>query len=80
MISYMPKRKDEYEERLIKKYFDDTVYPDIETIPQRFAILGRNKCMVDISDFLIAYVKRSGGAEKTLKYAQKKKIKIINIA
>ncbi len=80
VLSYMPKEKDEYTER-ISKIFDDTVYPDIENVPQRFAILKRNEWMINNSDFLIAYVHRLGGAHKTLEYAQKKKhIKVINIA
>ena len=80
VLSYMPKEKDEYTER-ISKIFDDTVYPDIENVPQRFAILKRNEWMINNSDFLIAYVHRLGGARKTLEYAQKKKhIAVINIA
>ncbi len=81
ILSYMPKEKDEYTER-ISKIFDDTVYPDIEKTPLRFAISKRNEWMINNSDFLIAYVEHSwGGAAKTFEYAQKKKhIKIINIA
>lgn len=56
--------------------FDKTVYPDIESVPRRFAILKRNKCMVDKSDFLISYVKHDlgSGAYKTLEYAEKERI------
>lgn len=80
VLSYMPIEKDEYIER-ISKIFDDTVYPAIENVPQRLAILKRNEWMVNNSDFLIAYVNRLGGAYKTLEYAEKRrKIKIINIA
>lgn len=82
ILSYMPKEKDEYTERILK-IFDDTVYPDIENTPQRFAIVKRNEWLVNNSDFLIAYVKHDlgSGAYKTLEYAQKKKhIKSINIA
>ncbi len=81
MLAYFPIKFDEYDTAIIKELFDGTLYPDIETVRKRFAILERNKFMVDESDFLIAYVKYGGRAEKTLKYAQKKKdIKIINIA
>ena len=80
VLSYMPKEKDEYTER-ISKIFDDTVYPDIENVPKRFAIVKRNEWMVNNSDFLIAYVRHGwGGAHKTLEYAKKKHIAIINIA
>ena len=40
ILSYMPKEKDEYDNTL--KIFDDTIYPDIEKIPPRFAIIKRN--------------------------------------
>lgn len=80
--AYLPKEKDDYEEYLIEKYFDSTVYPDIEKVPQRFAIIKRNEWVVNNSNFLIAYVEHDwGGAYKTLEYAEKRrKIKIINIA
>lgn len=80
MLAYMPKEKSKYSE-CIAQIFEDTVYPDIENVPKRFAISKRNECMVDKSDFLIAYVNHSwGGAYKTLEYAEKKKhIKVINI-
>ena len=81
VLAYIAKEKDKYNER-ISKIFDDTVYPDIEKTPPRFAIVKRNEWMINNSDFLIAYVDHSwGGAAKTLEYAKKKKhIKIINIA
>lgn len=81
VLSYMPKEKDDYTES-VSKIFDDTVYPNIENVPQRFAIVKRNKWLVNNSDFLIAYVEHDwGGAYKTLEYAEKRrKIKIINIA
>lgn len=79
ILSYMPKEKDEYDNTL--KIFDDTIYPDIEKIPPRFAIIKRNEWMVKNSDFMIAYVENHfGGAYKTLQYAERKKnIKIINL-
>ncbi len=60
MLSYMPKEKDEYIER-ISKIFDDTIYPDIESVPKRLAIIKRNEWMVNNSEFLIAYVKHDLG-------------------
>ena len=76
----MPKEKDDYTES-ISKIFDDTIYPDLEKIPRRFAIVKRNEWMIKNSNFLIAYVDHSwGGASKTLEYAKRKKhISIINI-
>ena len=78
--AYMPTRKDSYEEDLYKQIFDSTIYPEIENIPRRLAILKRNEWMIDNSNFLISYVKYDGGALKTLKYGERRNIEIINIA
>lgn len=77
----MPKEKDDYTEN-VSKIFDDAIYPDLETVPKRLAIIKRNEWMINNSDFLIAYVDHDwGGAYKTLEYEEKRrKIKIINIA
>ena len=64
-----------------KYYYDDVIFPPLESVPRKFAILKRNEWMVDSADLVIAYVKYSwGGASKTLEYAKRKKKKIINIA
>ena len=79
VLSYMPKEKDKYQDTL--KIFDETIYPDIEKTPPKFAIIKRNEWMVKNSDFMIAYVNYPwGGAYKTLRYAKKRNLKIINIA
>lgn len=79
ILSYMPKEKDEFDSTL--EIFDGTIYPDIENVPPRFAIIKRNEWMIKNSDFMIAYVNYPwGGAYKTLQYAERKKnIKIINL-
>lgn len=65
----------------IKAAYDEIIYPAIEKTPPKFAIIKRNKWLIDNSNLLIACVKYSwGGAAKTLEYAKKKKIKIINIS
>ena len=64
-----------------KYYYDDVIFPPIESVPRKFAILKRNEWMVDSADLVIAYVKYSwGGAAKTLEYAKRKKVPIISIA
>ncbi len=80
ILSYMPAEKTEYEEERYKD-FDGTIYPDLEFVPKRFAIVRRNEWMIEKSDFLIAYVEHNwGGAYRTLAYAKKKKhIKIFNL-
>ena len=63
---------------MITDGYDETVYPPLETVPPRFAIVRRNEWMVRESDVVAAYVIRGfGGAAKTLEYARKKKKTII---
>lgn len=58
--------------------FDSIIYPELEHIPLKFAILQRNKWMIDNYDILIGFVKHNwGGAAKTLAYARSKRKQII---
>ena len=60
-----------------------TCYPPIEQVPRRFAIVHRNRWMVDASDVVIAYVHHDwGGAYQTLSYAKRrgKVIILLNIS
>ena len=60
------------------KNFDGIIYPGIEKTPLKYAILQRNKWMIDSSDIVVAYIKKTwGGAYKTYKYAASKHKKII---
>ena len=55
------------------KEFDEVIYPPLENIPPKFAIIRRNEWMIDNSDLLIACVKYSwGGAARTLEYARRR--------
>ena len=64
-----------------KTRYDEIVYPDIEDKPPRFAIIYRNRYMVDKADYVVAYVSHDwGGAYTTYKYAQRKGKKIFNLA
>ena len=64
-----------------KYHYDDVIFPPLENVPRKFAILKRNEWMVDEADLVIAYVVYSwGGAAKTLEYAKRKKKTIINLA
>ena len=64
-----------------KYHYDNVIFPPLESVPRKFAILKRNEWMVDSANLVIAYVKYSwGGAAKTLEYAKRKKVPIINIA
>ena len=63
-----------------KTAYDETIYPEIENTPLRFAITKRNRWMIDNSNLLICCVDHTfGGAYKTLKYAKSRKLKYINI-
>ena len=54
--------------------YDETVYPPLESVPRRYAILRRNEWMIQRCDVLVAYVTHGwGGAARTLAYARKKK-------
>ena len=69
--AYIDKEMDESE-------CDWTVYPGLENVPKRLAILHRNRYMIDKADFVVAYVTHSwGGAAQTLAYANQKKKSVI---
>ena len=60
----------------------DTLFPEVlDSCPPRFAIDRRNRWMVERSDIVVAWVEHTrGGAYKFLSLAQRKKLKIINLA
>ena len=61
-------------------FCDSSLYPPIEKVPLRLAILKRNEWMVKNSDLVIAYVDHSfGGAYKALQVATRSGKRIINI-
>lgn len=62
-------------------YFDEVIYPPLENVPPRYAIIRRNEWMIDRADLLIAYVTHGwGGAAKTIRYAKRKGIEILNMS
>ena len=65
----------------LSEYGCHTVYPEgLEMVPQRFAIAKRNEWMINQSDFVITYVKKThGGAQKYKEMARKKGKRIIEI-
>ena len=63
-----------------KELYDDCIYPPLENIPKKYAILKRNCWIIDNCNFLIFYKNNScGGTAKAYKYAKQKQIKLINI-
>ncbi len=73
VLPYRPVKKDALP--------DNTLLPDgIETTPRRFAILYRNKWMLQQAQYVVTYVTHSwGGAAKFKTMAEKQKKKVINI-
>lgn len=60
--------------------YDEIIIADMPlNTPHKYSIIKCNEYMMKKSDYLICYVYHSGGAMKTLEYAVKKNIKIINL-
>lgn len=66
VLAYLPKPDD--------IQIEDSLYPEgLENIPLRFAIVNRNKWMIDHSDAVIYFLERSwGGVATAVEYADKK--------
>ena len=63
-----------------KKRYDEIIYPEIEDKPLRFAIIYRNRWMVEKADYVICGISYDwGGAYKTYQYAKRKQKMIFNI-
>lgn len=62
-----------------KLLYSECIYPPLEKIPKRLAIIKRNEWMVNNRDAVISYVVRPfGGANKTLIFAEQKNKRIIS--
>ncbi|MBQ8351679.1 MAG: hypothetical protein IJY20_06525 [Clostridia bacterium] len=60
--------------------YDGFIYPPIEHVPYKFAILHCNQWMVRQADFVIAYINHDwGGAYQTYRYAVKMGKSILNL-
>jgi len=60
--------------------YDGVIYPPIERVPYRYAIVHRNRWMVDAADLVIAYIDHGfGGAYKSFCYAKRRGKRIINL-
>ncbi len=78
----IPKRPNEYTfEMHVKKYYDGSIYPELEGVPRRFAISHRNRWMVERADAVIAFIDHHwGGAYQTYRHAKAKKKPIYNLS
>ena len=63
------------------KKYDDILYPEIEDKPKRYAIVYRNRYMMERADYVVAYITRTwGGAYTTYQYAKRKGKEIFDLA
>lgn len=62
--------------------FSHTIYPEeVAASHPRYAILKRNRWMIEHSDYVISYITHDfGGAAKAIDLCRKKNKKIINVA
>lgn len=64
-----------------KQRFDYILYPELENTPPRYAIVHRNKWIVEKADILISFITRKyGGAYNAYLHAKKRNRRIFNIA
>lgn len=63
---------------LCHELYDSLLYPPLESVPRRLAILRRNKWMAEQCDILVAFLeRRTGGAYQTFQWAEKRQKTII---
>ena len=83
-ILVLPYAKAEFRdnEQSYLEYYDEVeICSESANAHPKAAIQLRNRVMVDHSDLVICYVKhKSGGAYKTIQYAEKQGKRIINLA
>lgn len=81
VIPYLTKSINEYRELYYEKY-DHILMANVpENTPKRFYITKSNEYMVDNCDFMICYIQKNwGGAYRTYMYAERKGLKIFNVA
>ena len=82
VIPYLPETgRTDIRCKIDSSFYDGSIYPPLERVPKRLAILKRNEWMIDKSDLIIGFVKHDyGGAYTALEYARRKGKNVINIA
>ena len=77
VLAYVPHNK----ERLGLKDGDSTIYPEcLDKTPPKYAIIKRNRWMLERADFVITYVTHiTGGAAEFKHLAERKGKKVINL-
>ena len=78
---YLTRKNQKDRLEYVKKRYDGIIYPPLEKIPPRFAILHRNRWMVEQADCVIAYVTHKwGGAYRTLQHAKRRHKEICDLS
>ena len=78
ILPYYRPHIDDYTQQRYNR-FDSIITPPLEDTPYRYRIVKVNQYMVDQADIVIAYVRSSGGAAKTMQYAKRKEKTILNL-
>ena len=75
VLAYMPETKEE------KKDYSNTIYPEgLEKVPQKYAIIERNKWMIKKCDYLVCHIEHTfSNAYQFKEFAEKKGKKIVNL-
>jgi len=78
VLAYMPGEKDNY----CTEDWDETICPYLfDKLSPRYAIPKRNRWLINNSDYVVTYVKRTiGGAAQYKELAEKKGKTVINLA
>ena len=76
VLAYITGGKEDFQK------YENTVFPNVlENTPPRFAIIKRNKWMIEKSDYVVCYVWQTlTNAVEFLEFAKRKGKKIINLA
>jgi len=78
-LERLERKKDDWQRQ--DKEYNYVLYPEIENRPKRYAILYRNRYMIEKADYVVAYVShRWGGAYTTYMYAKQKGKPVFNLA
>ncbi len=79
-VPYLTKDMEENPDWYTHRYDGITMADIPSRTPKHLGIIKCNEFMVNNSEYIICYVSRTiGGAAKTLNYAKRKKLKIINV-
>lgn len=75
VLAYLPTKKREYDD------CSDTIYPEgVENGPPKFAIVRRNRWLLEVSDYCLCYINHTwGGAYQFAMQAKRQGKTVINL-